>query len=78
MLQNGEAIPPAKEVEKKELLIPIASPLADEKMSKRVLRVAKKAAKRKLIRRGVKEVVKALRKGTKGWVHRPTFIVLHV
>ena len=30
--------------------------------------LAKKAAKKKQLKRGVKEVVKAIRKGTKGWV----------
>ena len=33
-----------------------------------VLKLAKKAAKRKQIKRGVKEVVKAIRKNNKGWV----------
>jgi hypothetical protein len=46
----------------------IAKPLADEKLCKKVLKLAKKASKRKQIRRGVKEVVKALRKNAKGWV----------
>jgi H/ACA ribonucleoprotein complex subunit 2 len=45
----------------------IAKPLADEKLCKRVLKLAKKASKRKAIRRGVKEVVKALRKNAKGY-----------
>jgi H/ACA ribonucleoprotein complex subunit 2 len=31
-----------------------------------VLKLAKKAAKRKQIKRGVKEVIKAIRKNTKG------------
>lgn len=44
----------------------IANPLADEKLSKKVLKLCKKASKRKQIRRGVKEVVKALRKKQKG------------
>lgn len=44
----------------------IAKPLADEKLAKKVLKLAKKATKRKAIRRGVKEVVKALRKNAKG------------
>ena len=44
----------------------IAKPLADEKLCKRVLKLCKKATKRKAIRRGVKEVVKALRKKAKG------------
>lgn len=48
------------------LLCSIATPLADEKLTKKVLKVVKKAAKQKYIRRGVKEVVKALRKDKKG------------
>lgn len=44
----------------------IAKPLADEKLCKKVLKLAKKGAKRKQIKRGVKEVVKALRKKTEG------------
>ncbi|KAJ9512724.1 hypothetical protein QJQ45_019058 [Haematococcus lacustris] len=44
----------------------IAKPLADEKLCKKVLKLCKKASKAKAIRRGVKEVVKALRKKQKG------------
>mmetsp|Transcript_1546 Transcript_1546/g.3779 ORF Transcript_1546/g.3779 Transcript_1546/m.3779 type:complete len:162 (+) Transcript_1546:129-614(+) len=44
----------------------IANPLAEEKLCKKVLKLCKKASKRKQIRRGVKEVVKALRKKQKG------------
>lgn len=44
----------------------IAKPLADDKLTKRVLKLSKRAAKRKQIKRGVKEVVKAIRKSTKG------------
>lgn len=44
----------------------IAKPLADDKLCKKVLKLAKKGAKRKQIKRGVKEVVKALRKNTQG------------
>ena len=51
---------------KQRLVSPIANPLADEKLSKKVLKCVKAAAKDKLIRRGVKEVVKALKKGEKG------------
>lgn len=36
-----------------------------------VLKLAKKAAKRKQIKRGVKEVIKAIRKNTKGCVPPP-------
>ena len=51
---------------KQRLVSPIANPLADEKLAKKVLKCVKAAAKDKLIRRGVKEVVKALKKGEKG------------
>ncbi len=52
--------------QKKKFCSVIANPLADEKLTKRVLKLCKKASKRKAIRRGVKEVVKALRKKAKG------------
>ena len=51
---------------KLRLVSPIANPLADEKLTKKVLKTVKAAAKDKLIRRGVKEVVKALKKNEKG------------
>ena len=41
----------------------IASPLAVEKLTKKVHKLVKKAGKAKCIKRGVKEVVKAVRKG---------------
>lgn len=44
----------------------IAKPLAGEKLLKRTLKLVTKAAKAKKIRRGVKEVQKALRKKQKG------------
>jgi len=47
-------------------LAPIASPLAGKKLSSKILKLVKKASEEKAIRRGVKEVVKALRKGEKG------------
>ena len=52
--------------EKKLVLSPIATPLADAKLKKRTLKLVKKAAISKQLKRGVKEVVKALRKGSKG------------
>lgn len=55
----------------------IAKPLADEKLCKKVLKLCKKASKRKQIRRGVKEVVKALRKKQKGWVAQLFRLVLN-
>jgi H/ACA ribonucleoprotein complex subunit 2 len=45
---------------------PIATPLAGKKLTKRLQKVVKKAAGAKVLKRGVKEVVKALRKGEKG------------
>merc|ERR1711977_87692 len=41
-------------------------PLADAKLSKKLFKCIKKATKAKQVLRGVKEVVKAVRKGTKG------------
>ena len=67
-----EAASPAAEVaadgvlEKKVVLSPIAVPLADAKLKKRTLKLVKKAAQGKQLKRGVREVVKALRKGSKG------------
>ena len=42
---------------------PIATPLAEDKLSSAVLKLVKKGMKNKLIKRGVKETVKAVRKG---------------
>ncbi|KAG8626820.1 hypothetical protein KVT40_005765 [Elsinoe batatas] len=47
-------------------LVPFANPLADEKNGKKVLKTVKKAAKAKCLKRGVKEVVKAVRKTAPG------------
>lgn len=49
-------------------LLPFAHPLAPKKLNKKVLKTVKKASKAKHVKRGVKEVVKALRKGEKGLV----------
>ncbi|OCK80402.1 L30e-like protein [Lepidopterella palustris CBS 459.81] len=45
-------------------LVPFANPLADDKQAKKVFKCVKKSAKSKTLKRGVKEVVKALRKST--------------
>lgn len=45
---------------------PIAQPLASDKLAKKCLKLVKKASLSKQLRRGVKEVVKAIRKGEKG------------
>ena len=47
---------------------PIADPLASDKMTKKLLKLTKKGMKDKLVKRGVKETVKAVRKGVKGVV----------
>ncbi|XP_029925458.1 H/ACA ribonucleoprotein complex subunit 2-like protein [Myripristis murdjan] len=47
---------------------PIAQPLATRKLSKKLYKCVKKAAKQKQIRRGVKEVQKFINKGEKGIV----------
>lgn len=49
-------------------LLPFAKPLAPKKLNKKVLKTIKKASKAKHVKRGVKEVVKSLRKGEKGLV----------
>mmetsp|Transcript_24729 Transcript_24729/g.41821 ORF Transcript_24729/g.41821 Transcript_24729/m.41821 type:complete len:142 (+) Transcript_24729:83-508(+) len=45
----------------------ISKPLASKKSSKKVHKLVKKASGAKVVRRGVKEVVKALRKGEQGF-----------
>lgn len=45
----------------------IAKPLATRKTTKRLHKLVKKASQAKCVRRGVKEVVKAIRKGEKGF-----------
>ena len=47
---------------------PIADPLAGEKLTKKLLKLVRRGMKDKLVRRGVKETVKAVRKGAKGLV----------
>jgi len=55
------------EIDKDKLLIsPIAQPLAPEKLEAKMLALTIKAIKKKMVKRGVKEVSKAIRKGTKG------------
>lgn len=49
-------------------VLPFAKPLAPKKTNKKILKTVKKASKAKHVKRGVKEVVKALRKGEKGLV----------
>ncbi|KAL6526924.1 hypothetical protein OROGR_016014 [Orobanche gracilis] len=57
-----------KEREKKKTmaLAPIAKPLAGKKLCKRTLKLVRRAAEHKCLKRGVKEVVKSIRRGNKG------------
>ncbi|GFZ07660.1 ribosomal protein L7Ae/L30e/S12e/Gadd45 family protein [Actinidia rufa] len=58
-----------KEKEKKMLaLAPIAKPLAGKKLCKRTFKLVRRAAEHKCLKRGVKEVVKSIRRGNKGSV----------
>lgn len=51
-----------------ESLAPIAKPLAGKKLHKRLFKLVKKAAKGKSLKRGVKEVGKAIKKDGKGLI----------
>ncbi|KAE8657122.1 H/ACA ribonucleoprotein complex subunit 2-like protein [Hibiscus syriacus] len=57
-----------KEKERKKMLAiaPIAKPLAGKKLCKKTLKLVRKAAEHKCLKRGVKEVVKSIRRGHKG------------
>ncbi|KAL3748686.1 hypothetical protein ACJRO7_009858 [Eucalyptus globulus] len=57
-----------KEKERKKVaaLAPIAKPLAGKKLGKRTLKLVRRAAEQKCLKRGVKEVVKSIRRGHKG------------
>jgi len=53
--------------EKVRFVSTIAKPLASKKTTKKLHKLVKKATSSKCVKRGVKEVVKALRKGEKGF-----------
>jgi len=58
-----------QETEKKKTpvaLMPIAKPLAGKKLCKRTLKLVRRASEAKCLKRGVKEVVKSIRRGNKG------------
>ncbi|XP_030532166.2 H/ACA ribonucleoprotein complex subunit 2-like protein [Rhodamnia argentea] len=55
-----------KERKKKLSLAPIAKPLAGKKLCKRTFKLVRRAAEQKCLKRGVKEVVKSIRRGHKG------------
>ncbi|KAL5723420.1 hypothetical protein ACHQM5_006824 [Ranunculus cassubicifolius] len=56
----------SKDRKKIQALAPIAKPLAGKKLSKKTLKLVRKAAESKCLKRGVKEVVKSIRRGNKG------------
>ncbi|KAI6683324.1 hypothetical protein NL676_029237 [Syzygium grande] len=68
MGSDGEAERAQKEKERKKALslAPIAKPLAGKKLCKRTLKLVRRAAEKKCLKRGVKEVVKSIRRGHKG------------
>ncbi|KAJ4961556.1 hypothetical protein NE237_021466 [Protea cynaroides] len=49
-----------------QALAPIAKPLAGKKLCKRALKLVRRASEHKCLKRGVKEVVKSIRRGNKG------------
>ncbi|KAG1327502.1 H/ACA ribonucleoprotein complex subunit 2-like protein [Cocos nucifera] len=55
-----------KERRKLMALAPIAKPLAGKKLCKRTLKLVRRASESKCLKRGVKEVVKSIRRGQKG------------
>ncbi|XP_042431361.1 H/ACA ribonucleoprotein complex subunit 2-like protein [Zingiber officinale] len=55
-----------KERKKLMAVAPIAKPLAGKKLCKRSLKLVRRAAEAKCLKRGVKEVVKSVRRGQKG------------
>lgn len=70
--QNGVVAPGSVAAELSEeitaLVSPIASPMAGRKLSKKLYKTIEQAAKGKALRRGIKEVQLALRKGETGFV----------
>jgi len=63
---DDEGNPPKTYAERLKALSKISTPLADEKLTKKLHKLVKRASQGKALRRGVKEVVKSLRQGTKG------------
>lgn len=64
-MSSDEDVPMTQVLE--DALAPIAVPLASGKLLKRLHKLVGKATKEKQIKRGVKETVKAIRKGSKGY-----------
>ncbi|PKA59972.1 H/ACA ribonucleoprotein complex subunit 2-like protein [Apostasia shenzhenica] len=66
MGSDSEADKALKEKKKLTSLAPIAKPLAGKKLRKRTYKLVRRATEAKCIKRGVKEVVKSIRRGHKG------------
>lgn len=64
--KKESAAAPVDDDAKRARVSVIANPLASKSLTKSVLSMITKASSAKLVRRGVKEVVKALKKGEKG------------
>ncbi|KNB44055.1 H ACA ribonucleoprotein complex subunit-like protein [Blastocystis sp. subtype 4] len=63
---DNESTSESKQESVPTFVSPIAKPLAGKSLEKKVFKLVKKAAKAKCTRRGVKEVVKSIRKNEKG------------
>ncbi|NXP71154.1 NHP2 protein, partial [Ramphastos sulfuratus] len=63
---DAEGAPERSYREQLDYLNPIAQPLASRKLTRKLYKCIRKAAKHKQIRRGVKEVQKFINKGEKG------------
>ncbi|OAY65821.1 H/ACA ribonucleoprotein complex subunit 2-like protein [Ananas comosus] len=66
MGSDSETEKSLKERKKVISLMPIAKPLAGKKLCKRTLKLVRRASESKCLKRGVKEVVKSIRRGHKG------------
>ena len=67
MSEETKSTPVTKTYEERiEAVNSIAKPLASKKSTKRAHKLVKKASSSKIIRRGVKEVIKGIRKNEKG------------
>ncbi|KAG8381569.1 hypothetical protein BUALT_Bualt06G0135200 [Buddleja alternifolia] len=64
--ENEKSAQKERERKKTLALAPIAKPLAGKKLCKRTLKLVRRAAEKKCLKRGVKEVVKSIRRGNKG------------
>ncbi|KAI5797501.1 H/ACA ribonucleoprotein complex subunit 2 [Peziza echinospora] len=83
-MERADIIVPVVEAKKEQIavaeggdiLVPFATPLANEKVTKKALKTVKKGAKSKCLKRGVKEVVKAIRKAPASTSSAPHGLVI--